>query len=165
MKELTQSRLKELFKYNPETGLFTWVKETKLRAKRGNIAGYVETTGYIRIWIDEKIHHAHRLAWLYMYGKFPKEQIDHINHERSDNRIINIREVTIRENGKNQSMSPRNTSGVVGVHWHKARKRWLARIKVDGKSYELGAFTEFSDAVNARKNAEVLYGFHENHGK
>jgi len=91
--------------------------------------------------------------------------VDHINHIRDDNRWENLRLVSASGNSRNRGMSSRNTSGVTGVTWSRSKSRWVAQIKVDKENKTLGVFTDFSEAVNARKNAEVLYGFHENHGK
>ncbi len=152
---MTQKKLKSKVVYNHLTGIFT---------KKDIFFGSNHNEGYLTGWIGDKQYLLHRLAWLYVYGYLP-ENIDHINHDRSDNRISNLREVTRKENQQNMSMRSDNVSGVTGVSWDKSRNRWAARIKVDAGYIYLGRFAEFSDAVNARKNAEVLYGFHANHGK
>jgi len=164
---ITQEKLKKYLHYNPDSGVFTWVNKTssKSRVKIGSIAGTLHHDGYIMIALNKKQYGAHRLAWLYTYGTYPNQQIDHINQVRDDNRLENLREVSAKTNTHNRGTSGRNTSGCMGVVWDKRASRWQARINVDGKRIFLGMFTEFSDAVNARKNAEVLYGFHENHGK
>lgn len=152
--------------YNPDTGLFTHTKNKQGGKKKGDIAGsYNKVLGYVVIKLKGKSYMAHRLAWLVTYGTFPKGQIDHINHNRSDNKISNLRDVSVVENQRNITKPSDNTSGVVGVRWNEKANRWHARIAVDGKEVYLGYHVEFSDAVNARKNAEVLYGFHENHGR
>ena len=110
------------------------------------------------------MHQGHRLIWLYEYGYFP-EMIDHINHTKTDNRLCNLREAVREINGKNRPLQSNNTSGVHGVSWHSRNKRWTARINVDKKRISLGRFANYSDAVNARMNAEVLYGYSELHGK
>jgi len=162
---ITQERLKELLTYNPETGLFVW-KVSRGKKKAGSFAGDIcPSTGYSRIVIDYREYRAQKLAWLYVYGIMADDIIDHINHNRTDNRINNLRNVSIKENLKNKAKGKNNKSGQVGVCWRKSTNRWRAYIKVDKKCIELGSFVSFSDAVNARKNAEVLYGFHENHGK
>jgi len=162
---ITQSELKELFDYDKDSGLFTRVKNQGSRGKIGDIAGSKRNTGYIAIKAKGKQYQAHRLAWLYMTGEFPEYDIDHINHVRDDNRWENLREATRIDNCQNMSKSSANTSGCTGVTWNKENNKWLAYISIDGKRSYLGYHTEYSDAVNARKNAEVLYGFHENHGK
>lgn len=111
---ITQERLKELLNYNPDTGDFTIKTSRVCRGIKDSVAGWLESTGYIRICLDYKKHSAHRLAFLFIEGRFPN-RIDHINHIRNDNRWVNLREVTHQENSKNQSINSKNTSGVMGV--------------------------------------------------
>lgn len=160
---LTHKRLKELLHYDPMTGLFTWKERLSNRVKAGDVAGTIKS-GYVFIGIDTNIYRAHRLVWLYVRGKFPPNEIDHINHDKSDNRVNNLSLATHKENGRNQSLNKTNTSGVMGVNWHKSRNRWRARIMVNQSEIYLGRFVNFIDAVAARKAAEKKYGFHENHG-
>ena len=164
MKTITQIELQSIINYNENTGLFIWSVDRSKGTKAGALAGTL-VKGYILISIKKKKYSAHRLAWLYMYGEFPKDQLDHINHDRADNRIDNLREVSNHDNRKNMGLDSRNTSGTTGVFWRKDRNRWSARIGVDGEFLSLGSFVKYSDAVDARKNAEALYGFHLNHGK
>lgn len=138
--QLTQSRLKELLHYNPDTGLFTWKVSLSKRVKVGDIAGTVKNPGYLRIRIDGKPYYAHRLAWLYVYGAWPKDQIDHINGERTDNRICNLREATNAENQQNRKKQINNVSGYPGVYWNKSGQKWQARIKINSKTKYLGLF-------------------------
>ncbi len=152
-------RLHEILKYDSESGLFTWKVRTSKRVRKGQIAGTVKNDGYVRIRIDGSLYLAHRLAWLYHYGTFPENEIDHINRNKSDNRIENLRDVDRITNAINKDLQSNNTSGVVGVRWHCKSCRWQAYIGVNGKTIQLGKFEEFYEAVNARKNAEVLYGF------
>ena len=114
---ITQKELKDLLHYDPETGVFTWLKSGKGRKANGETRGL--TNGYFTIRINWRQYKAHRLAWLYVYGVWPKGQIDHINHNTTDNRIANLREVTNQENHRNMSLSKNNTSGVTGVYWGK----------------------------------------------
>lgn len=174
---LTQSLLKELLHYDPETGVFTWERRghstfaTIGAAKSWNIkypgtaAGSINSDGYIGIGIKWKIYKAHRLVWLYVHGQWPEDQIDHINHDRADNRLLNLREVTPQENSQNRKPDSLNTSGIVGVCFHKAAKKWYSQININKRCTYLGVFDDFDDAVKARKEAEVKYGYHENHGK
>ena len=146
------------------TGNFYWTKDSS-NYRKGQIAGDIHHKhGYVRIGIKGKKYLAHRLAWLFVFGYFPK-YIDHINGITSDNRIENLREVTSLDNAKNRCVSSNNNSGVIGVYFKKDRNKWVARIEVEGNKIHLGSFVEFHEAVNARKNAEVLYGFHKNHGR
>lgn len=161
---ITQTRLKELFRYDKDSGVFTRLETKTYNAKKGDKAGYVNTIGYVAIRVDGKLHLAHRLAWVYEHGYMPKE-VDHINHNRADNSISNLREVDRLSNNRNQSIKPSNTSGTTGVYWSKDRNKWVAQISVNDKIIGLGRFIEKDDAIKARKEAEVKYGFHENHGK
>lgn len=165
-KMLTQSKLKEILHYCPETGILTWININKYKPERNNCpAGTLNPSGYINIVIDGASYKSHRLAWLYMTGKMPKNQIDHINHNRSDNRWANLRQATRKENQRNQSKYDNNTSGINGVGWHKKDKKWRSRIGVNQEEIYLGSFTDKWDAICARKSADNKYGFHENHGK
>lgn len=159
---LTQKELKELLHYCPDTGIFTWLV-ARGRVSIGHIAGQL-MDGYTSIRIDRRMYRAHRLAWLYVTGNFPADQLDHINHVRDDNRFFNLREATDQVNGMNKSISSRNTSGVTGVYKHACGK-WQVEIR-DKKRYVYGGiYADFFDAVCVRKAAEVMYGYHENHGK
>ena len=154
MTELTQERLQELLSYDPETGIFTNLK-SRGRVKIGAVAGSKNPNGYIYIAIDSKKYRAHRLAWLYVHGNFPANQIDHINEVKDDNRIVNLRLATNLENHQNQS-SPRtnNTSGYLGVIWDKFSGKWRARIKVNGKQKHLGCFDTGEEASEAYVTAK-----------
>lgn len=161
--ELTQKRLKELFEYNPNTGLFVRLKQAG-NAKAGDIAGGLTSNGYIKIKVDSTEYYAHRLAFLYMTGKFPSEQADHINHETSDNRWANLRAVTMSENQHNRKLNINNKSGVSGVTWHKPNKKWVVKVRVDGKQKHFGYFDTVSEAVPVVNEAHKLHGYHANHG-
>lgn len=162
--KLTQSRLKELLDYNPLTGIFRW-KISKHKTRIGRIVGTKSNRGYIHIELDSIDYTAHRLAWFYVYGKWPKDQLDHEDHVPYHNWISNLREATGIENMQNKSMMSNNTSGFTGVSWDKSRKKWRSAIKVNDKVKHLGRFVKKSDAIKARKAANVKYGYHENHGK
>lgn len=107
---------------------------------------------------------AHRVIWAMYYGAWPEGQIDHINGNRSDNRIRNLRDVSSAENGRNQRRHSTNTSGYCGVRWHKRDMVWNADIRVDGKLIHLGTFRCITSAAIARALANEKYGFHHNHG-
>ena len=158
-------KLQKTFNYSPETGIVTR-KIAKGGAEVGSICGTVmKESGHLRIRFDGKKYLLHRLIWTMYNGSIIPNgiQVDHINHNPADNRIVNLRLVTSKENGRNKSKRKTSFSGVTGVTWK--NNKWCARIKIDGKSIHLGYFLEFHKAMDARKNAEVLYGFHENHGK
>ena len=124
---LTQAKLKELLDYNPDTGDFTNKAFRGLRAIPGEIAGNLNTRGYIDISIGRRKYKAHRLAWLYTYGTWPINNLDHINRSKIDNRIVNLRDVTQAQNGQNKTKHCNNSSGYTGVIWHKASQRRSAR--------------------------------------
>lgn len=163
---MNQEYLKSILHYNSEIGIFTWLiapKRTQL--KIGDVArGLCKSTGYIQIKLNGKRYLAHRLAWLYMFGNFPSNDIDHINHNRSDNRIVNLRCVTRQENMQNRTMQNNNVSGFTGVCWHKHSNKWRAYIKIDGKMKELGLFTNLADAITVRQLENFKNNFHYNHG-
>lgn len=121
--------------------------------------------GYKQGAIYKRRYFAHRVIWMLKHGNWPENQIDHINGERSDNRLENLRDVTMLENSKNQKKSARNSSGATGVCWDKSRGKWIAHIRSNGRRKFLGHFSDFESAQNARKKAEAEYGFHPNHGR
>ena len=162
--ELTQEYLREQLHYEQDDGTFKWNVSNSPRVKVGDVAGTVNNKGYRIIRINGKDYKAHRLAFLYMTGEFPPEQIDHINHKRDDNCFINLRLASNQENHKNRKMSVRNKSGFNGVYWHKHANKWLANININGKKKYLGLFKDLNEAINARKDANKKYKFHTNHG-
>jgi hypothetical protein len=161
---ITQATLHKIVSYNKLTGVFTWALNKGSRGVIGCVAGYLDNSGYIQIQIDGVKFRAHRLAWIYCYGESP-EEIDHINGERSDNRMVNLRSVSRSANMKNKSIYKNNISGFVGVNYNKNQKKWISRIKVDGKDIHIGSYKDKQDAVKARLKANDKYGFHDNHGR
>lgn len=151
---LSQSRLKEVLHYDPDTGVFTWLVKLGGRHNIGTIANSVDGKGYIRIQIDGRRYRAHRLAWFYVYGNWPKNNIDHRDRNRKNNRINNLRDRTQAENMRNTGMRPDNTSGYKGVTWDKVNQKWKAQMQVDGRMKFLGRFSKIKDAVSARNAAE-----------
>jgi len=160
---MTQDDLKDILYYDYTTGIFTWKKNIGGRSKIGNVAGYKKQDGYIAIKVLGKRYFAHRLAWFYAKGTWPKI-IDHDDHNKSNNIFTNLVDNTHKYNMKNSSMSKNNTSGHTGISILKSGK-YSASIKVDGKSLYLGSFKIIDDAIAARKKAEIKHGFHKNHGK
>ena len=170
---MDQAYLKERLSYDPATGVFTWLENDKApvwwrRKYEGQPAGCVDVkkNGYtrIRIGIDGTLYKAHQLAWLYMTGEWPTNEIDHIDHDTTHNAWANLREVDHEENGKNQSKKKNNTSGATGVSWNMKSGKWLACIGVGKRQVRGGLFKDFADAVARRKELEIEYGFHANHG-
>jgi hypothetical protein len=154
MPELTQSALKELLHYDPDTGVFRWAKKPSKNISVGSKAGSPHCKGYTAIGINKERHLAHRLAWLYVYGEMPSNVIDHINRDRSDNRITNLRPVTRSENQQNHKIFSNNTSGVSGVYWSKKDKKWHARIWAGKRAKSVGYFLTIEEAKAARTKAE-----------
>jgi hypothetical protein len=154
---ITQAELKKLLNYDAETGIFTWKINRAYNVKADSKAGCMHSRGYIRIRINYKTYEGHRLAWLYHYGSFPNNCIDHINGCPSDNRIINLREATKTQNAQNMKLTKRNKSGVKGVDWHKSNANWRARCQVDGKRIELGSFNDIKLAEIAINEARLKY--------
>ena len=139
--------------YNPETGQFIWLVTNRIK-RAGAIAGHHKTNGYIHIGFDGKAYKAHRLAWLVAHGSWPSGQIDHINRNRSDNRICNLRDVTPRINAQNRSVSKSSSSGVMGVSWHPTCKAWQSQITAHGRLHYLGTYKTAEAAGIAYQNAK-----------
>ena len=164
MSEITQARVKELFDYNPITGLLTRKVSVNYAAKIGNVVGSPSSWGYLDVSIDNRRYKVHRIIWLWVTGKFPKDEIDHDNHIRDDNHWNNLFEATRQENGKNQKLRATNKSGFTGVCWGKQLGKWRAGITVDGRTVFLGGYDRIEDAISARQKSESEYGYHRNHG-
>lgn len=127
--------------YDPETGKFTWRVPKKGRPGIGSPAGCIhQTLGYWVIGVSRQRHYGHRLAWLLTHGKWPAHQIDHINGDRADNRIANLREVTHAENQQNRHITRPNRHGLRGVDYDPGCDRWRTRIKVNGVVHNFGGF-------------------------
>jgi hypothetical protein len=155
--ELTAEKLRELLHYDPETGIFTWKVRAANLIKVGDITGCPGGDGYLRIGLHNRLFLAHRLVWLYVYGEWPSLDIDHINRNKADNRISNLRDVSHKQNHQNKSKPSNNTSGHPGVSWYKRISKWQARIMHNYKHIHLGLFENIEDAIAARKAAEKLY--------
>ena len=147
---LTQQRLKQLLRYDPETGLFWWVVPRRgvqmhRPAGRANAAGH----GYCEIGVDGKLYRTHRLAFLYMEGELPDGDVDHIDRNRVNNSWANLRLASRSENCANTETRANNTSGHPGVVWDKTRGKWRAQIRLGGKKTNLGRFLTFEEAKAA----------------
>jgi hypothetical protein len=157
VKKPTVERLKELLDYDPETGVFTWRVSRGGAVDAGDTAGTKDSRGYLQIGVDRTLYLAHRLAWLYTYGEWPKNALDHINRIRTDNRIANLRPATHALNNQNTSVARNNKSGVTGV-WRNTRlNKWQAYIRINGQQIHLGLFDQFDAAVQVRRAAERQY--------
>ena len=164
---MTSSELKEIIEYNALTGKFMWKTiqgkgHYTLKKSNTELVGY--GTVYKQVSINGKKYRLHQLAFLYVHGYIPK-MIDHINGDGGDNRLSNIRDVASIDNQRNLSKAKNNTSGTTGVYWNKHKQKWDASIQVYGKKINLGRFSTKEQAIDSRKEGEVKYGFHDNHGR
>ena len=151
--------LKEFLDYNPDTGIFTWIKKPNRRIKVGQVAGRAHGNGYIRIRFKGIDYFAHRLAYYMYHGVDPLENlVDHKYGDGSNNKIKDLTLATYSQNGINRvNLNRNNTSGVIGVCWHKRFKKWQAQIIVNKVYKYLGSFTNKEDAIKARREAEIKY--------
>ena len=147
MSEVTLQMVKDAVKYDAATGIFTWARSRK-GVNAGDVAGNKAPTGYWRVQIMRHSRLAHRLAWFYVHGVWPKHDLDHVNGVRTDNRIANLREVTRSQNLQNRVVaSRRSTSGLLGAH--RSWGGWQARITIDGEVHHLGTFDTPEEAHRA----------------
>ena len=156
MELVTLERLKEVLHYNPDTGVFTW-RKTFSHAVEGEVAGYDAGRGYWIIQIDNRRYRAHRLAWLYMMGAWPRELVDHKNLDRSDNRFENLREASHQQNRVNSRAHRNSRWGIKGVHFRARDRVWVAKITVNGRSKYLGQFDTAEAANAAYQDAAVRF--------
>lgn len=157
-KELSLSRLREVIKYDPSSGDFTWIARPSKRVQIGDVAGSVDQQeGYVRIRIDGILYHAHRLAWLYMTGSWPMPDAEHKNMNRADNKWDNLREASRSQNMGNGKARITNKSGFKGVWWDSARRKWGAGITVAYKKLALGRFSSSIEAARAYDEAALKH--------
>lgn len=156
-RDLTLERLKYLVHYNPTTGMFTRLVATSGRASVGSICGDTDSKGYWRLRVDGRRYLAHRLAWFYMTGEWPKGEVDHKNRERTDNRWSNLRDSDTFTNKRNTPAYKNNRVGFKGVSWHTCSKKWRARIRIDGTEMNLGLFDTPEEANAAYAKAAKRY--------
>lgn len=150
--ELTVTELRARLRYDAGTGVFTWAERRGGRIVAGRPAGSPNKDGYIQIGIGGRKYYAHRLAWLYFYGEWPRGMVDHKDTNRANNRISNLRETTHVENGHNSVASKSGKSGIRGVR--QLRGKWVASIVHNRKAQHLGCFTSEVDAEAAYKAAK-----------
>ena len=184
--ELTAEIVRELLDYNPDTGDLFW-KERPLKyfksersARRWNTTyagkkAFItkdkeDSSKHVRISrkvgsIFDKSYYAHRIIWLHYYGCWPKDQIDHINHDATDNRIINLRDVTASENQRNRTLQKNNKVGHNGIYYDNERKQYRAQIYNGKNSKHIGRYDTLEEAIEARQLANINYNYHPNHGR
>jgi hypothetical protein len=151
MSVMTQSELKQVLSYDQETGVFTWLVRTSSRSNVGEMAGGLDAKGYIVICIKYKRYLAHRLIWFYMTGKFPENQIDHIDGNKANNRFSNLRDVTNQQNHFNTKAK--------GSSFDKAKGKYSAKIMINGKSIHLGYYKTAIEARSIYATAKLdLHG-------
>lgn len=149
-KTINQSELKESLYYNPDTGEF-------YRYSTGRVVTAVNNTGYIHININGKKYLGHRLAFLYMTGKFPEEDVDHINGNRTDNRFSNLRVATKAQNNLNRKLNNNSSSGVKGVTFNKKLNKWLVQLQINKQKMYFGVYSDFELAELVSEEAIKKY--------
>ena len=154
---LTHERAKECFNYDPETGEIRWAAKVARKVVPGTIAGTITVYGYRQIRFQGRFYKAHRIAWLISTGRWPPDEIDHINGDRADNRLANLREATSAENKQNLAKRTDNKTGFTGVYFEKRVGLWEARVMKNGRSYGAGYYEtrEQAAAAYARKKREI----------
>ena len=175
--------LRKLVRLDDETGFLYWLprheglfgggahsKSQEAKRWNGRHAGCramtaISSCGYFHGPLLGRYYKAHQVVFALQHDRWPAQFLDHINHDRLDNRPINLREVDELENARNSSLRTDNTSGHTGIHFKKTDRKWVARINNKGDRLYLGAFDSLDEAVEARKSAEKQLGFHKNHGR
>ncbi|CAI1840075.1 Uncharacterised protein [Serratia grimesii] len=153
---ISAERVRELFHYDQDTGVFTRRVRTALRTKVGDIVGSKDTYGYLQVKISEKMYLLHRLAWLYVYGSMPKATIDHIDRCKTNNSISNLRDVSRCINMRNTPTPRNNESGYKGVHYRKDSGNFYAFLTVNRKRIHLGCYNTLESANSACELARYM---------
>ena len=167
MLELRYEEVARLFTYDRETGVLYWRRRVNSRVPKTLEAGAQnKSSGYLYVKVHGRRYLVHRVVMLMCYGFYGEGlEVDHINHVRNDNRLVNLRFVTHGENMRNKSVSSKSTTGVTGVDFSKAHKKYRARIRVNREFIHLGYFYTLEEAAAARAEANLKFNFHNNHGK
>lgn len=178
MAKLTFAEISQLLKYDPKTGKLFWLPRprsmfpsdsaykiwTKRYSNKEAFTAKLKNGYLVGTILGDTTYKASHVAWLLSYGRWPSLPTDHINGDRSDNRLINLREVTITENNKNKRLQKKNISGKNGVSWNKKYSVWDVSIGYQGKKISIGSFRDLGEAIKAREKIEHNFNFHENHG-
>lgn len=160
---ITHSRLLERLLYDPATGVFIWKEGTYRKSRAGTIAGSIAKSGHRVIFLEGRYYKAHRLAWFYVHGAWPSKFIDHINRDPDDNRISNLRDVSIGENNQNRVNPGKGKvlKAPLGVCWKPKINKWQARISLNGECKYLGVYESMDDAhqayLAAKENLHATY--------
>ena len=155
MSNLDSTRLREVLDYCPQTGVFTW-RLNRQNVKAGNVAGTITPRGYCRISVLGRGYAAHRLAWLWVHGVWPSGQIDHINGQRADNRLPNLRDVSAATDSQNQR-HPQGDNPFLGVSLVRNKNRWIARMRLDGEQRYIGCYATPEEARAAYLAAKRVH--------
>lgn len=147
MEVITPEKLRDLLRYDPETGMFTY-REMRGHMMPGDVAGSVNKDGYVTVKVCRRVYLAHRLAWLYVTGAWPVKLIDHRNGIKTENRFDNLREADEFINQQNIRRAPRNktSSPLLGARWRKDCLMWRSSIRINGRNKSLGMFETDADA-------------------
>lgn len=148
---MTQEFIKQFLHYDPETGEWTWIKSVNSRVEAGDAAGTISVHGYRIITLFTGKYRAARLAFLYMTGVWPTQEVDHIDRCKLNDRWENLRDVSRSENQINRDMQFNNTSGAVGVYWRSEKNKWCAQVKRDNEVQHIGYYETIEEAVAARE--------------
>ncbi len=167
-------QIAERVNYNPETGVLTWKPRdvdlngwnNKFSGKEcGSLNGHGYRVLHVKLTNGRRVDtYAHRLAWLISYGTLPLEEIDHINQNRADNKLTNLRAISRSLNQRNKTISRNNKSGVIGVFWSSQHGKWQTQVRANGRHNYLGRFDDLAEAEKVVKQFRALHGFTENHG-
>lgn len=155
----SQKELRDRFVYDPKTGVFRW-RRSAGTARSGEEAGWVHKSGYVYVGLNGRSFKAHRLAWMYVYGKDPQGLLDHIDRNKANNRIHNLRVVSDSQSNQNKKAYRNNTSGYKGVGWYAKNKKWRVRIQHERRIILVGFFDTVEEALAARQCAEKRYHTH-----
>lgn len=167
MLELRYEEVAKLFTYDREAGVLYWRKRTRYTIRHKYVAGGSQgKAGYRQVHIRGKKYKEHRIIMMLCFGHIPENaEVDHINHVRDDNRLVNLRFVTESENRRNQSVHSNNATGVTGVYFIKSQNKFMAQIQVNRQVHYLGCYNTLEEAAAARAEANLKFNFHANHGK
>lgn len=160
--EITLSRLRELVEYVPETGVFLW----RAGRRKGRTAGTSRKNGYRLLQLDGVSYYQHRLAWFYVRGEWPINDVDHEDENKRNNAWNNLRLATKSQNQHNRSTPRNNTSGIKGVSWDAKAGKWCAQLSHNRVKHRLGVFTDKHEAaLDVQALRDKLHGAFSNHGQ